>query len=240
MVVPTYNEADTIGQLLEEVLRLTSADILVVDDSSPDGTAALVSGHPEFGRRVRLLERPEKDGLGGAYRAGFARTLGEGYQKIVQMDADGSHPASAIEPMLARLGSADLVIGSRYVAGGRTVNWSRARRFISRGANTYARLVLGLRVHDATAGFRAWRAEALLAVGALDSQSQGYSFQMENTWRAERRGLVIVEHPITFFERRAGESKVGTGIALETLVKVAGWRWHELVGRRETRVLERR
>lgn len=246
IVVPTYNEAATIGVLLDELVgrdpvagSSAPVDVLVVDDSSPDGTAAIVRSHPAYGGRVRLLTRATKDGLGAAYRAGFRAALADGYDAVVQMDADGSHPAAAVDAMLAGLGTHDLVIGSRYVAGGRTRNWPRRRRALSWAANGYARGVLGLRTRDATSGFRAWRASALLGAGVLETISNGYGFQVENTWRAERAGLRVAEHPITFEERTAGRSKMSVAVAREAAVRVLLWRVEELRGRGGDRTPQR-
>jgi len=241
IVVPTYDEADSVGPMLDRLVGLAAGppgsavlpDVLVVDDSSPDGTGDLVRQHPAYGSRVRLLTRTTKDGLGAAYRAGFRAALDAGYEAVVQMDADGSHPTEAVLPMIARLTDHDLVIGSRYVPGGATENWPWQRQLISWGANAYARRVLRLRTHDATAGFRAWRASALRAAGVLDTRSNGYGFQVENTWHAERRGLRIVEYPITFVERAAGSSKMTRGVAKEAARLILRWRWQELTGRQE-------
>jgi len=238
IVVPTYNEAGTISMLLDPLLAVAPAtagdpqvDVLVVDDSSPDGTGDLVRSHPEFGNRVQLLTRTAKEGLGAAYRAAFRAAITAGYDVVVQIDADGSHPAAEITAMLAQLGAHDVVIGSRYIAGGRTRNWPARRRALSWAANVYARGVLGLRTRDATSGFRAWRASALIRIRATQTTSNGYGFQVENTWRAERAGLDVAEHPITFTERTAGSSKMSVGVAREAAVHVLRWRIGELLGR---------
>ncbi|KQW43963.1 hypothetical protein ASC77_21450 [Nocardioides sp. Root1257] len=233
VVVPTYDEAETIEAFLDQALAATTeidADVLVVDDSSPDGTGMLVRRHPAFGRRVHLLSRETKDGLGSAYRAGFAWAVERGYDAVVQVDADGSHPVDRITTMVLALFRHDLVIGSRYVFGGSTAGWTSGRRLLSTGANRYARLVLGLRTRDATAGFRAWRTAALLDLGVLDSESSGYCFQIESTWRAERADARVLEVPITFTERRAGASKMSRRVAVEALVRVLQWRAREIAG----------
>ena len=218
VVIPTYDEAGGIEIMLDAVLRAApTADVLVVDDNSPDGTASLVAAHPAFGRRVCLLSRPEKDGLGAAYRAGFAWALAHDYDVVVQMDADLSHPPAKIPELVAALRSADIAIGSRYVPGGAVSNWSAGRRLISWAGNTYVRSVLGLRVHDATAGFRAFRRDSLLRLDVLASRSNGYSFQIEMTHQAWTRGFAIVEVPITFEERRSGQSKMSSTIVHEAL-----------------------
>ncbi|HWJ80634.1 MAG TPA: polyprenol monophosphomannose synthase [Nocardioides sp.] len=236
IVVPTYDEAVTVPALVEDLRAVrrqvagATVDLLVVDDSSPDGTADVVRATSGYGDWVHLLSRTTKDGLGAAYRAGFAEALARGYDAVVQMDADGSHPASALPAMLDLLHSHDVVIGSRYVLGGRTVDWPVHRRLLSSGANLYARRVLGLRTRDTTSGFRAWRSSALVAAGALGTVSSGYGFQVENTWQAERRGLRIAEHPITFTERTAGSSKMSADVAREAAALVLRWRVAELRG----------
>ena len=235
VVVPTYNESANIGAILDQLVALNGAEpgrdrveVLVVDDSSPDGTAALVRAHPAYGDLVHLLTRASKDGLGSAYRAGFVRALEDGYDVVVQMDADGSHPVAAVPALLAGLDAADVVIGSRYTAGGRTRNWPWPRRALSRAANLYARRLLRLGTADSTSGFRAWRSTALGVTGVLDTISNGYGFQVENTWRAERAGLCVVEQPITFTDRSAGESKMTASVALEAARLVLVWRLGEL------------
>ena len=229
VVIPTYDEAGGIEIMLDAVLQAApTAHVLVVDDDSPDGTASLVAAHPAFGRRISLLSRPDKDGLGAAYRAGFAWALAREYEVIVQMDADLSHPPAKIPELVAALGSADIAIGSRYVPGGAVSNWSAGRRLISWAGNTYVRSVLGLRVHDATAGFRAFRRDSLLRLDVLASRSNGYSFQIENTWRASRAGLVTTEVPITFTDRTTGQSKMSAGIVREALALALVWRWDQV------------
>jgi dolichol-phosphate mannosyltransferase len=225
------------------VLASSDTHLLVVDDGSPDGTADLVRAHASFGERVFLLERDQKNGLGAAYRAGFAWALDHGYPVIGQMDADLSHPPEALAGMIGRTkeagGAADLVIGSRYVPGGGTENWPLSRRLISRGGNLYVRLLLRVPVKDATAGFRIWTADALHACRVADSESTGYGFQVENTWRAHRAGLSISEYPILFSERRLGQSKMTADIAREAMLRVLVWRVSE-VRQRVRQLLRRR
>jgi len=229
VVVPTYNEARTIGRLLDELFgTLPDIHVLVVDDNSPDGTAARVRSRAEFGSGLFMIQRPGKGGLGSAYRAGFAWALEHGYGSIVQMDADLSHPVARVPRLLATLDDADIAVGSRYVPGGRVENWAWHRRAISRVGNVYVAMLLALGIRDATAGFKAFRREALEAIDVLGSDSQGYSFQIENAWRARRLGLQIVEVPITFTERAAGESKMSTRIVAEALTRVGLWRAREL------------
>jgi len=242
VVIPTYDEAESITTVLDGVIASVDSDILVVDDNSPDGTADVVRAHPEFARngsngRVHLLPRPGKEGLGAAYRAGFEWAIQEGFSVVVQMDADMSHAPEAVADLLARCsggdqgGPADLVIGSRYVRGGSTVNWPWHRQLISRCGNLYVGLVLALPVRDATAGFRAYSARSLQALGVLDSTSNGYCFQIENTWRACRAGMRVEEVPITFTERVSGESKMSGDIMREAVFLVVVWRLAELRAR---------
>jgi dolichol-phosphate mannosyltransferase len=229
VVVPTYNEAEGILVLLDAVLReAPDADVLVVDDSSPDGTADLVAGHPAFQHHLHLLSREQKDGLGAAYRAGFDWALRGSYEAVVQMDADLSHPPERLPALVAALEHADVAIGSRYVRGGGVRDWPWRRRAISRCGNIYVRLFLGLPVRDATAGFKAFRREALEQIGAVHSESNGYCFQIENTWRASRLGLRITEVPITFRDRTLGQSKMSGDIVREAMLRVLTWRWREL------------
>jgi dolichol-phosphate mannosyltransferase len=236
VIVPTYNEAEGIVTMLDAVLReAPHVDVLVVDDNSPDGTGRLVTSHPEYRRRLHLLSRLKKDGLGAAYRAGFSWALAGSYEAIVQMDADLSHPPERVPALLAALEHADVAIGSRYVRGGGVRNWPLVRRAISRGGNIYVRLVLGMPVHDATAGFKAFRREALEAIGAVHSESNGYCFQIENTWRASRLGLRIAEVPITFTDRAVGTSKMTGDIVREAMLRVLTWRWRELAHRPDGR-----
>lgn len=234
VVIPTYDEAESIELVVDGVIASVDSDILVVDDNSPDGTAGIVRAHPDFGGRVHVLPRPGKGGLGAAYRAGFKWAIDQGYAVIVQMDADMSHSPTAVGALLARCrdggqgGEADLVIGSRYVRGGSTVNWPWRRQLISRGGNVYVALVLAVPVRDATAGFRAYNVQSLFALGVLDSTSNGYCFQIENTWRACRAGMRVEEVPITFTERASGESKMSKDIVREAVVLVLVWRLTEL------------
>lgn len=230
VVVPTYDEADNIERLLDEVHRAAPfADILVVDDGSPDGTASLVARHPGHGEWIRLLERPGKSGLGAAYRAGFAWALEQGYDRVAQMDADLSHPPDRLPALFGALDHADVAVGSRYVEGGGVRNWSWKRRLLSWAGNRYVRAVLGTGVQDNTAGFKAFRRSALEQIDVLASASSGYSFQIENTWRATRDGLRVVEVPITFTDRAAGASKMSAAIAGEALARVLVWRYAELL-----------
>ena len=235
VVIPTYNEAESIGALVEQVLAADQAiDALVVDDGSPDGTADIVRKTMAGEPRLHLLERSAKEGLGAAYRAGFRWGLTRGYDALVEIDADFSHPPDRLPALLQALEQADLAIGSRYVPGGRTVGWSPVRKAISKLGNAYVRLVIGLPVQDATAGYRAFRSDVLRALAVESSESNGYCFQIEMAHRAWQEGFRIVEVPITFTERVAGNSKMHRRIVLEALVRVTGWALHG--GRRRLRV----
>jgi dolichol-phosphate mannosyltransferase len=224
VVIPTYNEIESIEAVVERVLAADDrAEVLVVDDSSPDGTGDLVAKLGDAEPRVYLLRRPGKQGLGTAYRAGFAWGMERGYDALVEMDADMSHPPERLPALLDGLAGADLVIGSRYVPGGSTVNWSPLRKLISRGGNTYVQLALGLPVHDATAGYRAYRVEVLEALPVSAVASNGYCFQVEMAHRTWREGFRVAEVPITFTERASGVSKMSQRIVLEALLRVAVW-----------------
>jgi dolichol-phosphate mannosyltransferase len=224
VVIPTYNEAESVVEVLDRVLLVDPrVDVLVVDDGSPDGTAKLVLGRAENEPRIQLMERSGKQGLGAAYRAGFAWGLERGYDALVEMDADLSHPPDRLPALLDGLAEADLVIGSRYVPGGRTVNWSRLREAISRTGNAYVRLALRIPVHDSTAGYRAYRREVLEALGLEAVRSNGYSFQIEMAHKTWQEGFRVAEVPITFTERASGESKMSRQIVVEALVRVAHW-----------------
>jgi dolichol-phosphate mannosyltransferase len=222
VVVPTYNEADNVVPTCRGIrAALPDAEILVVDDGSPDGTAAIVRGLADELGGIEVLERPVKTGLGGAYRAGLRAAIERGAEVCVQMDADRSHDPADLPALVAIVGhGADLAIGSRYVPGGITENWPPARRWLSRWGNRYAAGVLGLAVNDATAGYRAYSAAALERMDIGTIQAEGYGFQVEMTHRLVRLGGRIVEFPITFRERQSGQSKMSHGIVREALVLV--------------------
>jgi dolichol-phosphate mannosyltransferase len=223
VVIPTYNERENIGELIPRVLEVPRFRVLVVDDNSPDGTAEIVRDLARGEPRIGLLSRPGKQGLGRAYLAGFRRALDEGAEFICEMDADFSHDPRYLPDLLAAAETRyDLVLGSRYVRGGGTVNWGLARQLISRGGNVYARAILGLPVSDATGGFRCYRRRVLetLDLGAI--QSNGYSFQIEMVYRTRRAGFRVGEVPIIFPDRRVGQSKMSRRIVLEALLTV--WR----------------
>lgn len=224
VLIPTYNERETIEKTLTEVLEHNpDVDILVLDDSSPDGTAEIVLSLAETDSRVQLLVRSKKEGLGKAYLAGFEWGLGRAYHHFVEMDADGSHRAIDLARLLRQRDEADLVIGSRWVEGGAVRNWPWHRRLISRGGNRYAAWALNSRVHDLTAGFRVYSRDLLEALPLGDVSAQGYGFQVELAWRAEQLGAKILEVPIEFVEREQGTSKMTTGIVLEALQLVTKW-----------------
>ena len=225
VVLPTYEEAQTIDQVLTAIRReLPAATVLVVDDGSPDGTADRAGAMAARLGQIEVLRRQGKAGLGSAYRAGFRWGLDRGFDALVEMDADLSHDAAALPALVAPLAQgADLVIGSRYVPGGSTPNWSLPRILLSRWGNRYAAAALGLDVHDATAGFRAYRAAVLEAVGIDRVRAEGYGFQIELAYRVARAGYRVVEVPITFVDRTLGKSKMSTRVIVEALVLVTGW-----------------
>jgi dolichol-phosphate mannosyltransferase len=224
VIVPTYNEAGNVRKTVERVrTAVPPADVLVVDDNSPDGTGQIADRLAELDEHVHVLHRPGKVGLGAAYVAGFRWGLDRDHDVLVEMDADGSHQPEELPRLLAALEGADLVLGSRYVPGGRVVNWPRHREMLSRGGNVYARLALGVPLRDATGGYRAFRADALRRLDLDDVASQGYCFQVDLVWRAVQSGLRVVEVPITFIERVEGTSKMSSAIVFEALVKVTGW-----------------
>jgi glycosyltransferase involved in cell wall biosynthesis len=224
VVIPTYDEALTLPSILDRVrAAVPSADVLVVDDASPDGTAAIAAARAADDPGIHVLDRPGKGGLGAAYVAGFGWGLERGYEVFVEMDADGSHAPEQLPRLLGALGWADLVIGSRYVPGGAVVNWPGHRLLLSRGGNLYTRLAVRLPVADATAGYRAYRRHTLEAIGLDQVESQGYCFQVDMTRRTAMAGLRVVEVPITFTERSVGESKMSSDIVREALWRVTQW-----------------
>ena len=234
VVVPTYDEAKTLpGTLARLRSAVPDADVLVVDDASPDGTGDLADAAAATDPAVHVLHRAGKQGLGAAYVAGFGWALDAGYDVVVEMDADGSHQPEQLPLLLEALtgnagdggphGAPDLVIGSRWVPGGEVENWPWHREMLSRAGNAYVRLALGLRLGDATAGFRAYRAGALRRVDLASVESHGYCFQVDMAWRVQRTGGRVVEVPITFVERTAGRSKMSRAIVAEALWKVTLW-----------------
>ena len=224
MVIPTYNEVENLSWV---VGRLRTAapdfDVLIVDDNSPDGTGRVAQALATADAAVSVLQRAEKAGLGAAYVAGFRLALDRGYDVIGEMDADGSHQPEQLARLVTALGDADLVIGSRWVPGGAVVNWPFARRLLSRGGNLYVRVLLGLHVRDATAGFRLYRRETLEKIDLDTVDCTGYVFQVDLALRATHAGLRVVEVPIDFVERELGESKMSPAIAVESLQRITRW-----------------
>jgi dolichol-phosphate mannosyltransferase len=224
VIIPTYNEAENVGPILDRLLDANpEVDALVVDDASPDGTGKLADEIAEGDPRVHVLHRTAKLGLGAAYIAGFRWALEHDYDAIVEMDADGSHAPEQLSRLLTRLADADLVLGARWVRGGIVQNWPTSRELLSRGANLYARMALGLGLHDSTAGYRAYRRVVLETVDLDDVASQGYCFQIDLAVRTVAAGFRVAEVPITFAERERGVSKMNGAIIAEALTSVAVW-----------------
>ena len=224
VIVPTYNERDNIESIVTRVLQsVPEANLLVADDSSPDGTGKIADELAIADPRVHVLHRPEKAGLGAAYIAGFRWGLERGYDVLVEMDADGSHAPEQLPRLLAALRDADVVLGSRWVAGGTVVNWPKSRELISRSGNLYTRVALGMPLRDATGGYRAYRRGVLESIDLDSVASQGYCFQVDLAWRAARAGFRVVEVPITFADRERGESKMSGSIVREALWRVTQW-----------------
>ena len=238
VVLPTYNEADNLRPIAAAILaQLPGATLLVVDDGSPDGTGHQADELAAADERVRVRHREAKQGLGRAYLDGFGRAIEGGAAIVVQMDADFSHDPAVLPALIGPVvdGGADLVIGSRYVDGGGVRDWGLIRRVISRGGSLFAKVVLGLRPHDLTGGFKAWRATTLAAIPFEGVHAGGYVFQIEMTYRASRLGARVTEIPIVFQDRRAGQSKMSRRIIVEALIVVLTLRWDELRGRGPTR-----
>ena len=233
VVVPTYNERDNLAALVEAVHRSApEADLLVVDDASPDGTGALGDEIGARDPRVKVLHRTGKLGLGTAYVEGFRRALSEGYDVVCEMDADHSHDPGYLPRFMAAIeAGADVVVGSRNVPGGGVEGWGLGRHVLSKGGSLYARSILGVGIHDLTTGYKAYTRRALLAIDVETLRSNGYSFQIETTYRALRKGLRVVEVPIVFVDRRAGRSKMSRRIFAEAISEVWRLRWDGLRGR---------
>lgn len=231
IVLPTYNEAANIENVLGRVRQaVPAADILVVDDNSPDGTADLAAATGARLGQVEILHRPGKSGLGPAYRAGFRWGLERGYEAFVEMDSDLSHDPDALPDLLGALENANLVIGSRYVPGGSIPNWAVHRRLLSQWGNRYAALMLGMKVRDLTAGFRAYDAATLRAIDLDQVRADGYGFQIEMSFRTARAGGRVTEVPIRFVDRVAGESKMSMHTVVEALALVTLWGLRRLAG----------
>jgi dolichol-phosphate mannosyltransferase len=233
VVLPTFNEAATIEDILERVRKaLPEASVLVVDDNSPDGTAKIAAEFGERSGNVEVLSRPGKLGLGSAYRDGFRWGLEQGFEAMIEMDSDFSHDPDALPTVLAPLGEGyEVCIGSRYVPGGSIPNWSLPRRLLSRGGNVYADLALGLHVRDSTAGYRAYAATLLRRIELDSVRAESYGFQIEMTYRARRLGASVKEVPIRFVDRELGTSKMSTYTVVEALALVTWWGLSRLAGR---------
>jgi dolichol-phosphate mannosyltransferase len=234
--LPTYNERDNLEPMvraLDDVFRRHELDarVLVIDDSSPDGTGELADRLTGEFRFLSVLHRPEKEGLGPAYLAGFVWALATDADRIVEMDCDFSHDPEDLPRLIAATENADLALGSRYVEGGGTRNWGLGRRAVSRFGSLYARILLGVGISDLTGGFKCFRRSVLEAIGLEQISTKGYAFQIETTYRALRAGSRVVEVPIVFSEREAGTSKMSRGIVLEAVTKVPALRLRALLGR---------
>jgi glycosyltransferase involved in cell wall biosynthesis len=224
VVIPTYNEVENLEPIVSRLrAAVPAAHALVVDDGSPDGTGALADRLAEADSHVHVLHRTAKAGLGAAYIAGFRWALEAGYESVVEMDADGSHAPEELPRLLSALSDADLVLGSRWVAGGDVRNWPRSRLALSRGANLYTRLALGIPLKDATGGYRAYRSQVLEKLPLDTIGSQGYCFQVDLAWQSWRSGFRVVEVPITFTDRERGRSKMSGVIVVEALWRVTWW-----------------
>jgi dolichol-phosphate mannosyltransferase len=228
VVIPTYNERENLGLIVDRLhAALPVVHVLVVDDGSPDGTGQLADEMAAADSRVHVLHRTTKAGLGAAYVAGFRWALERDYVVVVEMDADGSHAPEDLPRLLDALGTdhdgVDLVLGSRYVPGGRVVNWPWHRQLLSRGGNLYSKVMLGVGINDITGGFRAYRRTVLEKLPLVDIASQGYCFQVDLAWRTVRAGFRAVEVPITFTERALGVSKMNGNIVREALLRVTQW-----------------
>ena len=236
VLIPTYNERENLPTIVERVRRtVPEVDVCVLDDSSPDGTGEVADELAGGDDQVHVIHRAGKEGLGAAYLHGFAWALEQGYDAVVEMDADGSHRPEDLRRLLAAAQHADLVIGSRWVPGGKVVNWPTHRKVLSVGGNIYTRVLLGMSVHDATAGYRVYRADALRSLDLHSVESAGYCFQVDLTRRAVAAGLDVVEVPITFVEREIGQSKMDQSIVRESLARITVWG----VRRRTDQVRER-
>jgi dolichol-phosphate mannosyltransferase len=218
VIIPTYNERESLPQLIRQLMEISNVRVLVVDDGSPDGTGEIADSlSTTFAGRLEVMHRPRPAGLGSAYIAGMQRAIGYQTDLIAQMDADLSHDVRYLPDLIAASANADLVIGSRYVPGGGVSNWSLDRRLLSRFANLYVRTITGLSVRDATAGYRCWRRDTLKQLPLGQLKSSGYSFQVEMLWETVRRGLRVAEVPIVFVERTQGRSKMNWPVILESI-----------------------
>jgi dolichol-phosphate mannosyltransferase len=224
VIIPTYNESENIARIISRTRSaVPDAHILIADDNSPDGTGKLADEIASADDHVHVMHRLGKEGLGAAYLAGFEWGLNAGYDVLVEMDADGSHQPEQLSVLLAALADADLVLGSRWVKGGEVLNWPKSREALSRAGNLWTRLALGIPLHDATGGYRAFRRKTLLGLGLDNVASAGYCFQVDLAWRALKAGFRVVEVPITFIEREYGDSKMSQRIVVEALVRTTLW-----------------
>ncbi len=224
VLIPTYNERENLPGLIQRVRAATPAvDVLVLDDNSPDGTGEVADELAAADGKLHVMHRESKEGLGAAYIAGFRWALEHGYDAMVEMDADGSHRPEHLPALLVAADEADLVIGSRYVRGGSVVNWPADRKAISLAGNLYIKMLLGMPVRDATAGYRVYRAETLRTIGLDDVESTGYCFQADLTRRTVRAGLTVVEVPIAFIEREIGDSKMDGDVVRESMRRITQW-----------------
>lgn len=241
VIIPTFNEIENLPVIVGRVrASVPEADVLVADDNSPDGTGRKADELAAADDQVHVMHRLGKEGLGAAYLAGFAWALQAGYDVVVEMDADGSHQPEQLPRLLDALRDADLVLGSRWVPGGATVNWPKSRQLISQGGSLYSRMLLGVPIRDITGGYRAFRAETLRKLDLHEVASQGYCFQVDLAWRAMQRGLRVREVPITFVERTQGASKMSRKIVFEALWRVTAWGVDDKVTRMRARSLARR
>jgi dolichol-phosphate mannosyltransferase len=224
VIIPTYNESENIERIVARTrTAVPAAHILIADDNSPDGTGKLADALAEADDHVHVMHRIGKEGLGAAYLAGFEWGLGQGYEILVEMDADGSHQPEQLPRLLDALADADLVLGSRWVRGGSVVNWPKSREVLSKGGNLWTRIALGIPLKDATGGYRAFRRSTLLGLGLDNVASAGYCFQVDLAWRALKAGFRVVEVPITFVEREHGDSKMNQRIVIEALLRTTAW-----------------
>jgi dolichol-phosphate mannosyltransferase len=241
VIIPTFNELESLPVIIGRVrASVPEAYILVADDNSPDGTGKLADEIATSDDHVKVMHRLGKEGLGAAYLAGFAWALEHGYDVVVEMDADGSHQPEQLPRLLDQLRTADVVLGSRWVAGGGTVNWPKSRQFLSKGGSLYTRVMLGVPLRDVTGGYRAFRADTLRKLDLHEVASQGYCFQVDLAWRAVQRGVVVKEVPITFVERVAGTSQMSQKIVVEALWRVTVWGVDDKVTRVRRRAQKRR
>lgn len=224
VIIPTYNESENIEPIVARLRKaVPQAHVLIADDNSPDGTGDIADRLAAADDHIHVMHREGKQGLGAAYIAGFRWGLEQGYDVLVEHDADGSHQPEQLPLMLEALKHADMVKGSRWVKGGTVVNWPKSRELLSRGGSLYTKLMLGLPVNDATGGFTAFRADTLRGIGLDDIESAGYCFQIDLAWRAVKRGYAVAEVPIEFVERQRGNSKMNQGIVIEALARTTRW-----------------